>query len=270
MIADTSTQMVELQKALLTWFKRTDRKLPWRKTYDPYHVWISEIMLQQTQMERGVVYFNAWLKRFPNVAAVAEADEREILKLWEGLGYYARARNLHATAKILHQRYKGVLPCDYKLLLSLPGIGPYTAAAISSIACNCDIPVIDANVQRVYARLFDIDTPVKEKVARKTIEEIAGTMLPPGKARKFNQALMDFGGVVCLPRSPHCDSCDLCSLCLAFKRKTVNVRPVPVAGKKTINISMATALLKHDGKIFIQQRMPDDIWGGLWEFPGAY
>lgn len=258
-----------MQRVLLDWFRRTDRKLPWRKTYDPYHVWISEIMLQQTQMERGVQYFNRWLERFPNIAAVAEADEQEILKFWEGLGYYARARNLHAAAKILHDKYEDILPCAPEVLLSLPGIGPYTAAAISSIACNVDIPVIDANVLRVYARLFDIDSPIKTGAAKKSVEELAWQLLPKGQARPFNQALMDFGGMICLPRSPECNNCELQPYCLSFLRGTVHDRPVAVAGKKTILIEMATGVLEHEGKLFIQQRNPDDIWGGLWEFPGG-
>lgn len=226
-------------------------------------------MLQQTQMDRGVLYFNRWLKRFPDIAAVAEAEEQEILKHWEGLGYYARARNLHATAKILQDRYGGIIPCDLQKLLELPGIGPYTAAAISSIACNFDIPVVDANVLRVYARIFDIDSPVKAGKTRKEIEALARRMLPAGQARIFNQALMDFGGLVCLPRSPLCGSCVLNGHCLACIRGTVMDRPVVENGKGTILIEMATGILEVEGKLFIQQRYPDDIWGGLWEFPGG-
>lgn len=258
-----------LQQLLLEWFRTADRRLPWRGSYDPYHVWLSEIMLQQTQMERGVLYFNRWLKRFPDIAAVAEAEEREILKYWEGLGYYARARNLHATAKILHERYGGIVPCDPRRLLELPGIGPYTAAAISSIACNVDIPVVDANVLRLYARLFDIDSPLKTGKTRKEIEALARKMLPAGQARIFNQALMDFGGLVCLPRSPTCSGCVLHHHCLSFQRGTVMYRPVVENGKETILIEMATGILELEGKLFIQQRNTDDIWGGLWEFPGG-
>lgn len=259
----------QVQKILLEWFKRTDRKLPWRKTYDPYHVWISEIMLQQTQMERGIEYFTRWLTRFPDVHAVAAADEHEILKNWEGLGYYARARNLHAAAKIISEKNEGVIPCDPDKLERLPGIGPYTAAAISSIACNTNIPVVDANVLRVYARLFDIDGPVKSGPARKKIDQLAREMLPEGRARQFNQALMDFGGLVCLPRNPACSDCPVEFSCLARHRGTVSDRPVVINGKSTILIEMATGVLESGGKLFIQQRQNEDIWGGLWEFPGG-
>jgi A/G-specific adenine glycosylase len=259
----------KIQQKLIHWFRRTARPLPWRQTYNPYHVWISEIMLQQTQMERGIDYFNRWIERFPDVASVAKADEQEILKLWEGLGYYARARNLHDAAKRLMERFDGIIPCDPAELQLLPGIGPYTSAAISSIACNTDIAVVDANVLRVYARIFDIDGPVKTGATRNRIEQLASEMLPQGQARVFNQALMDFGGVICLPKSPKCSSCPICEGCLALMRGTVAERPLVERPKKTTLIEMATGLLEVEGRIFIQQRQPDDIWGGLWEFPGG-
>jgi len=259
----------EMQLRLIEWFRHNARPLPWRKTYDPYHVWISEIMLQQTQMERGVAYFNRWISRFPDVRAVAEADEQEILKYWEGLGYYARARNLHAAAAIITASYRGIIPCDPEELRKLPGIGPYTAAAISSIACNTDIAVVDANVLRVYARLFDLEGPVKAGKTRREIEALAVDMLPSGRARLYNQALMDLGGLLCLPRNPDCEKCPLSGHCLARRRGTVPERPVPGNGQKTLLIEMATGILASEGKLFIQQRNKDDVWGGLWEFPGG-
>lgn len=262
-------EIQSLQEKLINWFSLTKRKLPWRQTYDPYAVWISEIMLQQTQMERGVVYFNRWLERFPDVQSVAEASEQEILKLWEGLGYYARARNLHRAAKHIVNDHDGLLPCDPDLLKTLPGIGPYTAAAISSIACNTDIPVVDANVLRLFARLFDIDKPVKEAGTRKLIEELAWKILPKGHARRFNQALMDFGGLLCTPKTPQCIKCPVQEHCLAFRNGTVSERPVSVKRARTILIEMATGMLENEGLLFIQQRNNDDIWGGLWEFPGG-
>lgn len=261
--------MNQIAETLIRWFKATSRPLPWRTSYDPYHVWISEIMLQQTQMERGVNYFNRWVAKFPDVAAVAAADEQEVMKLWEGLGYYARARNLHATAKIIYEQFGGVIPCDPEALLSLPGIGPYTAAAISSIAGDVDIPVVDANVLRVFARLFDIEGNIKSGPTKRAIERKAWELLPEGRARVYNQALMDFGGLVCLPRNPQCTACPVADFCLAKQRCTVDERPVRDAGSKKILIEMATGVLSKDGRLFIQQRLEDDIWGGLWEFPGG-
>lgn len=258
-----------IQQCLLTWFLKNKRDLPWRKTYDPYHVWISEIMLQQTQMERGARYFARWIDKFPDIEAVAEADEQEILKAWEGLGYYSRARNLHAAAKILRDQYGGVLPCDPEQLRALPGIGPYTAAAVSSIAGNADVPVIDANVERVYARLFDIDEQLKSGRGKRLIAALAGNLLPPGKARNFNQALMEFGGMVCRPKNPKCGQCPVREVCLAHLRGTVPIRPVLGKRKKTVYIEMVTGILCCNGRLFIQQRKAEDIWGGLWEFPGG-
>ncbi|RPH39730.1 MAG: A/G-specific adenine glycosylase [Desulfobulbaceae bacterium] len=258
-----------IEEPLLAWFRQTKRDLPWRRTYDPYHVWISEIMLQQTQMDRGVEYFRRWIARFPDVTAVAEAEEQEILKLWEGLGYYARARNLHRAAKVMKERHAGSIPCDYQTLRALPGIGPYTAAAIASIACNQNVPVIDANVARIFARLFDLDEPNKGSHFRKKLEQHALDLLPEGKARIFNQALMDLGGLICTPKNPSCEQCPLAHACLALLRGVVADRPVTGSRQKTIVIEMATGILAHAGRLFIQQRLADDIWGGLWEFPGG-
>jgi A/G-specific adenine glycosylase len=263
-------EMIEtIRRRLLAWFRRTQRDLPWRQTYDPYHVWISEIMLQQTQMERGVAYFHRWISRFPDLAAVAAASEQEILKCWEGLGYYARARNLHRAARLLMDHYDGQIPCDYRTLQSLPGVGPYTAAAIASIACGQDVPVVDANVARILARLYDLEEPVKSAGCRQRIEALAAALLPPGKARAFNQALMDLGGLVCTPKNPDCHHCPLAEACLARLRGTVADRPVPAKRRETVLIEMATAILSNEGRVFIQQRLADDIWGSLWEFPGG-
>jgi A/G-specific adenine glycosylase len=254
---------------LLQWFDGQARPLPWRRTYDPYHVWLSEIMLQQTQMERGVAYFQRWLSRFPTVESVATAELDEILKAWEGLGYYARARNLHRAAQRITEDFGGVVPSSYRVLLSLPGIGPYTAAAIASIAGNEDVAVVDANVMRVYARLFDINTPVRQGATRRHIEGLATQLLPPGQARRYNQALMDFGGLICLPRRPRCSDCPLSGYCHAKEAGTVAKRPV-VAPKKTVEeVCLVAALLLQRGRILIRQRPAEEVWGGLWEFPGG-
>jgi A/G-specific adenine glycosylase len=263
------SQMAGIVQPLLRWFRKTKRDLPWRRTYNPYHVWISEIMLQQTQMDRGVAYFLRWIERFPCVHDVAEAEEQEILKYWEGLGYYARARNLHKAAKLLVNEFDGQVPCDYTLLLTLPGVGPYTAAAIASVAGNNDVAVVDANVIRVYARLFDIAESTKDRLVQKRIVKIAETLLPQGKARAYNQALMDFGGLICTPKNPHCQICPIYSSCGAFKAGTTGKRPVAGRPKKIVSLQKVAGIVCWEGRAFIQQRKADDVWGGLWEFPGG-
>ncbi|WP_256479011.1 A/G-specific adenine glycosylase [Desulfomicrobium sp. ZS1] len=255
--------------ALLDWFSRHKRDLPWRETYSPYHVWISEIMLQQTQMERGVDYFKRWIARFPDLDSLATAQQDEVLKLWEGLGYYSRARNLHKAAQIVMDQHGGTLPTSTEALLTLPGIGPYTARAIASIAFQQDECVVDANVERVVSRLYDIEQPIKSRQTQEEVGKFAHRLLPKGRARDFNQALMEFGSLVCSPRNPACAGCCLAECCLARKNGVQEDRPVIVKAPSPIYISMATGVLIHDGRILTQKRLADDIWGNLWEFPGG-
>lgn len=258
-----------LPEALLQWFAENGRLLPWRRTYLPYHIWISEIMLQQTQMDRVVVYFNRWLDRFPDIASLAEAEEQEVLRLWEGLGYYSRAKNLLKTAGLLCRRHGGALPEDHAALLQLPGIGRYTAGAIMSLAFNRNHPLVDANVERLFARLFNLAAPTKEKHTHAFIWHKAAELIPHGKARFFNQALMELGALVCLPRSPRCDACPICDHCAAFTQGVVNERPVTGMRREIIPITMTSGVLRHQGKLFIQKRLADDVWPNLWEFPGG-
>lgn len=257
-----------LVEALLDWFGRNMRPLPWRRGYSPYQVWISEIMLQQTQMERAVVYFERWMRRFPDVRSVAGADIDEVLKLWEGLGYYSRARNLHKAAREIVFRHGGELPLDHAALLALPGIGEYTAGAVLSIAGNEPLPAVDANVERVFARLFDIDAPVKSPIAADYIRHMAGALIPPGRARLFNQALMELGALVC-GRNPRCGECPLARFCQARRLNIVADRPMP--GKKYgyTALEIISGVLVHEGRVFIQKRLESGVWAGLWEFPGG-
>ena len=259
----------KIRDALCRWFADNQRHLPWRKEYHPYQVWIAEIMGQQTQMERVVTYFNRWMHRFPTIDSVARASEQEILKAWEGLGYYSRARNIHRAAQLILARHNGQVPDSYNELLDLPGIGPYTAAAIASIAYNRDIPLVDANVERVLARLTDCDLVVKTAEARQWFAQLASDLLPPGHAGAFNQALMEFGALVCRPGTPRCPACILADLCRANQASTVGQRPVRKANPGKIEIIMACCIIEHKGQFYIQQRRPDDVWGGLWEFPGG-
>lgn len=259
----------EIQTRLLEWFEQEQRDLPWRKSYTPYEVWIAEIMGQQTQMDRVALYFTRWLNQFPDVKAVAEGSMQSLLKAWEGLGYYSRVRNIHRTAKILVNENEGRVPQNYRQLLGLPGIGPYTAAAIMSIAFNEPYPLLDANVERVFSRLADIDRPVRQTATKKMLHQMAEALLSREQPRAFNQALMELGALVCTPKRTDCHSCPLKSHCKALQAGTVNLRPVPAKPKKVIDIVMACGIIQQDGKVYIQQRLEDDIWGGLWEFPGG-
>lgn len=224
-------------------------------------------MLQQTQMDRGVVYFNKWVARFPEVKDVAEADIQEILKMWEGLGYYARARNLHKAARDIVKRFDGLVPCDIESLQSLPGIGPYTAAAIGSVACNLDVPVVDANVGRILARIFDIGRPIKERETSRAIEHTAISFLPQGRARFWNQALMDLGGLICTPKAPRCPLCPVAGFCQSLTAGTTELRPVPVPKKDIEHIERVAVLLVKSGKILIESSDRKGLWLGLWELP---
>ncbi|HIP38164.1 MAG TPA: A/G-specific adenine glycosylase [Desulfocapsa sulfexigens] len=258
-----------LQKSLLDWFSKNQRDLPWRHTYNPYQVWISEIMLQQTQMDRVAIFFLRWMKEFPDLQTLAKSSEDRVLKCWEGLGYYSRARNILKAAKLILTKHQGQIPDSRKLLLVLPGIGPYTAGAIASISFNRNVPVVDANIERIFARLFNIELRQKTPAAKKLNWQKAEELLPVGEARNFNQALMELGALICRPKNPDCTACPLSSHCLALQYGIIQERPVPQKGQKTIPIEMATGLLLHDGLIFIQQRLENDVWGSLWEFPGG-
>jgi A/G-specific adenine glycosylase len=261
--------IVAIRNKLLDWFDIHQRPLPWRNTYTPYQVWISEIMGQQTQMERVAQYFLRWMAQFPDLGAVATAPEQAILKAWEGLGYYSRARNLHQAAIRLIADGADDIPSDYHQLLDLPGIGPYTAAAILSIAYNQPYPLLDANVERLFARLADIDRPLKQSSVKKKLTVMAETLLDRDHPRQFNQALMELGALVCTPKKPDCAQCPLQPHCRAHRSDTVEFRPLPSSKQKKIDITMACGIIHRGPDVFIQQRLPDDIWGGLWEFPGG-
>lgn len=259
----------DFSSLLLDWFARGKRPLPWRQTYDPYQVWLSEVMLQQTQMDRAVVYFNRFLRRFPDVRALAAASEEEVLRLWEGLGYYSRARNLLKAAREVVSGHDGRIPSDSASLSALPGVGPYTVGAVLSIAHNQDVPAVDANVERVLARCFDLAESPRDPSGRKLFADLARSLIPSGRARDFNQALMELGALVCAPRSPACVPCPLSGICRALSVGTVRERPALPKAKAPVQIGMGTAVILHEGLVFVQKRGPGGVWAGLWEFPGG-
>lgn len=263
--------IAKLHQALLSWFAGSARPLPWREQYLPYQVWVSEIMLQQTQAERGAAYFRHWVARFPDVAALAAASEEEVLKCWEGLGYYSRARNLHAAAKRVMHIYGGELPDTLSGLELLPGIGKYTARAILSIAFQQDYPVVDGNVERLFARMFAIDEPVKTTAGQARIWRLADALLPLGQARAWNQALMEFGALVCGRGTPRCAICPLSGICESFQTGTTAVRPVVGGdGRKTVRVSLAAAVIVDDrNRVGVRQRPANVRWASMWELPGV-
>ena len=266
-----ATWLRDFQEKLLAWFAANRRPLPWREDYQPYHVWISEVMLQQTQMGRGVEYFRRWIARFPDVAAVAAAERDELLKYWEGLGYYSRLDNLHRAARAINEQHGGAIPSRLEELQQLPGIGGYTAAAIASIAFGHDVAVVDANVTRLFARLFDLGQPLHGGAGRRLVEKIAAALLPPGKARDYNQAVMELGALLCTAKSPRCPVCPLAALCLARERGTVALRPLPRATAAKSDLPMAAVvLISPDGRVLLRQRPAKGMWAGLWEFPGLF
>ncbi len=265
--ADCFPDPEPLRSALLDWFALHGRSLPWRTDCEPYHVWVSEIMLQQTQMERGVACYLRWMERFPTLAALAAADEPAVLKAWEGLGYYPRARNMLKAAKVV-MAHGGTFPSSVEGLLALPGIGPYTAAAVASIAFNVDAACVDANVERVICRLCDLEEAPKREPGRSLVASCARDFLTPGKARWHNQAVMELGALVC-GRRPDCPSCPLAPWCLARQRGTAADRPNTSPRPQRIRLTVASGLLCLRNRIYVQRRLPDDVWGGLWEFPGG-
>ncbi len=254
---------------LLDWFQQFRRPLPWRETYDPYHVWLSEVMLQQTQMDRAVEYFNRFLARYPDVRALAEANEDEVLRLWEGLGYYGRARNLLKAAREIAGRHGGRVPSSPEALAALPGVGRYTTGAVLSIAFGVDVPAVDANVERVLSRVFDLAESPRGSAGKKLFEELAASLIPEGRARDFNQALMEFGALVCTPRDPDCVRCPMPGICRSLAAGSVDLRPALPESKPAIPIGMGTAVIEHGGLYFVQKRRPAGVWAGLWEFPGG-
>lgn len=259
----------KLTQKLLSWYDGHARVLPWRGCEDPYAIWVSEVMLQQTRVESVIPYFKRWMERFPTIADVAQASEEEVLSTWEGLGYYRRARYLHQAAQRVREDHGGQLPSDPELLQELPGIGPYTAGAIASIAFGQDVPAVDGNVRRVITRLFNIEQPLHSTGCEREIRAQVRANLPPGRAGTFNQALMDLGAQLCTPTSPDCPRCPVAEMCRARALGIQEQRPVRGERDPIPHHTVTAAVIQRDGAVLIARRPPDGLLGGMWEFPGG-
>lgn len=253
---------------LIDWYNNNKRDLPWRKTNDPYKIWLSEIILQQTRISTGIPYYEKFLERYPNVTSLSLATEIEILKMWEGLGYYSRARNLLKTAKIVSLEFDGVFPTNYQKLIKLPGIGDYTASAISSFSGNEINPVVDGNVYRFLSRLIGIDIPINTNKSLKKFKEISNLLISKKNPSDYNQAIMDFGSTICKPVSPVCLSCLFNDSCFAKTNEKVNQFPVKKSIPKLKTRYFNFIVLISDfNKVIIEKRTKKDIWKNLYQFP---
>lgn len=260
----------EFVNNLLSWYDRAAADLPWRRSGDPYAIWVSEIMLQQTQVDTVMPYFERFMTAFPTVRALAEAPLGDVLKLWEGLGYYSRARNLHHAAQIINNDFNGVFPATADGLQQLPGIGRYTAGAIASIAFGQSAPVLDGNVIRVFARLTDLDADVTQNAIKDQLWKLAEVWLSRERPGDYNQALMELGRTVCKPRNPLCEVCPVRDYCAAYKHGRQHLRPVKAKKAPIPHYDVAAGVIWHDdGRLLIAQRPLDGLLGGLWEFPGG-
>ena len=250
---------------LLQWFKNNGRSLPWRETKDAYAIWLSEVILQQTRIVQGMSYWERFMAKWPTVNDLAAATENEVLKAWQGLGYYSRARNLHTAARQVMEL--GGFPQTFKELKTLKGVGDYTAAAIASIAFGEPVAVVDGNVYRVLSRYYGIETPIDSTEGKKEFQALAQSLLPVNEPADYNETIMDFGATQCTPNSPHCSACPLCETCVAFREQRINELPVKSKKVKQRERHFTYLYIEYEGKIAIHQRGAGDIWQGLWEFP---
>jgi A/G-specific adenine glycosylase len=261
-----------IRKNLIDWYRKNLRDLPWRKSNDPYAIWISEAMLQQTQVATVIPYFHRFLRQFPDIYALAASDQETVLKAWEGMGYYARARNLHRAAIDIVDYHQGKMPSSLTQLKKLPGVGDYIAAAVASIAFHQPCPVVDGNVKRVLSRLFLIDTPVNDASAHKVFYQYASRFVDNHSKDHqgiFNQAIMELGALICKPRHAECIRCPIVSCCQAYKQNLIHRFPRRHKKRKPPEYQVSAAVLRKNGKILITRRKTEGHLGGLWEFPGG-
>ena len=263
--------MGRFSENLFEWYKVHHRKLPWRETADPYEMWVAEIILQQTRVNQGLSYYIRFLERFPDVAALADADENEVLKVWQGLGYYSRARNMMKAARMVMEEFDGSFPVKYEDLIRLPGVGDYTASAVSSFAGNEPNPVIDGNVQRVISRIYGIGDKVNSSGMKKKVREALEAEMDKRDPGLFNQAIMEFGAVHCVPASPDCVSCIFSTTCFAYSNDKVGElparKPKKASRDRYFHYIILVSTSEEGEKVLMQKRVDKDIWAGLWEFP---
>lgn len=258
---------MQIHEKISSWYEKEKRDLPWRNTRDPYKIWLSEIILQQTRVAQGTAYYNRFIEKFPDVFSLARAESEEILKIWQGLGYYSRARNLHQTAKIVAFELNGVFPSSFSGLIILKGIGEYTAAAISSIAFNEPQPAIDGNVKRVISRLFAIEEEINSTTGKNLISSFAAEIIDNLNPGRHNQAMMELGASICIPRKPKCPECPLNLNCLALKENRVSDLPLKYKKTKAVNRYFLYIIIRNGDSIIVKQRPSGDIWEGLFDFP---
>lgn len=253
---------------LIGWYFKNKRELPWRQTKDPYKIWLSEVILQQTRVTQGLPYYENFVSSFPNVFDLAEASEEQVLKIWQGLGYYSRARNLHYTARYVSEHHKGIFPKTYDELLQLKGVGNYTAAAIASFSYEEPVAVLDGNVYRVLSRYFGVETDISSPKAKKEFQELANEVLDKKRPSLFNQAIMEFGALQCVPKSPDCEICILNDSCLALKERKVDRLPVKLKKTKITQRHLHyLVFLDKENNTLINKRTQNGIWRNLYEFP---
>lgn len=265
----TTEEILRFRKHLLTWFSVHQRQLPWRQTRDPYCVWVSEVMLQQTQVKKVLAYFVEFVQKFPNVQHLAAANLEAVLKSWERLGYYARARNLHKAAKIIMDEMGGEIPAEYHQFRKLPGVGEYIGAAVQSLAFGHPYPVVDGNVKRVVSRLFLMDSPMNTSSSARSLREKAGGLLDPDRPGLFNQAMMELGATICRPRRPVCSDCPVGAFCQAFQMNRQDQIPRITRTRPLPEHHIVAGIVYKSSHMLITRRKPRGLLGGLWEFPGG-
>lgn len=258
--------MDDFSLSITHWYRLNKRELPWRITTDPYKIWLSEIILQQTRVDQGLNYYLKFIGHYPTVIDLARADEQAILNDWQGLGYYSRARNLHAAAKYICDELNGEFPTTFKNILKLKGVGTYTASAIASFAFNEVQAVVDGNVYRVLSRLFDISTPIDTTQGQKEFQELANSLIDKNNPAEHNQAIMEFGALMCTPK-PNCENCPLQAKCLAFAKNSIESRPIKAKKTKTRNRYFHILVYSENGNTVIEQRTKKDVWQNMYQFP---